>query len=222
MEAWINDLKTSHAAEKAYLLTKISELEKVSKPCERESVESDSCESENASECLPDVRDTAASDPWQSSYGGDDDHLLHGGFEPLGTDPSVLCGGPSLTGGDSASPHQVATSGSARSQQSLVKETSALSCSVPECLMLTPGRTEHTTAFSGLSASANLCMLQQPMVTCVATTSSNCSPTDTPPPFVANTRQSVVPSVGGDLAAFSFGRPRMPSSQAVNPTVVNA
>ena len=69
IEAWIKDLKTSHAAEKAYLLTKISDLEKVSKPCERESVESDSCESENASECLPDVSCTAASDPWQPSHG---------------------------------------------------------------------------------------------------------------------------------------------------------
>ena len=97
-----------------------------------------------------------------------------------------------------------------------------MSCSVPECLMPTPGQTEHTTAFSGLSASANLVMPQRPMVTCVATASSNYSPTDTPPPFIAYTRQSVVPSGGGDLAAFSFSRPRMPSSQAVNPAVVNA
>ena len=100
-----------------------------------------------------------------------------------------------------------------------MKETSALSCSVPECLMPTPGQT--TTAFSGLSASANLFMPQQSMVTCVATTNSDCSPTDTPPPFVVYTHQSVVPSVGGDLAAFYFGTPRMSSSQAVNPTAVN-
>ena len=133
----------------------------------------------------------------------------------------MLCGGPSLTGGDSASSHQVTTSGSAKSHQSLVKETSALSCSVPECLMPTPGQTEHSTAFSDLSASANLFMPQQPMVTCVATTSSNCSPTDTPPLFIAYTCQYVVPSVGGDLATLCFGRHRMSSSQAVKPAVVN-